>query len=162
MGPERRIVYTSLGVAFLTAGAVLWLSGNPVAIGLGAFLVALGILIFSSLLWGWPSRSLRADVREGSMEGIPRIAPIEYQVKQLRQVIPWFHGEPFGPHDLYHAMPKVTRTGQIPLYEPMTGLLDDEAFERLVASKELEVVKPDVWRATGKKVVTKRWLHRRG
>ena len=160
LGPESRNVALVLGGSFLTIGALLWVTLHSYGWIPGGILLALGVLVFSSLLWGWPSRSLRADVRQGSLEGIPTSAPIEYQVRQLRQVIPWFQGEPFGPHDLYHAMPKVTRTGQLPLYEPMTGLLQDEAFERLVASEELEVVSPLLWRATGTKP-TKHWFSRK-
>lgn len=125
---------------------------------LGWSCITVAAFLLLSLYLGWPIRSLRIGTREGSEDGIPRVAPIDYQISQLRQVIVWFHGEPFGLFDLVHALPKVSRTGRITLYEPLHGSFSTEALEFMVTDGELEAMENGFqWRATGEKP-PKYWL----
>ncbi len=150
-------------IAGVLAGVLLGV-GIPQCVSapiLGITCIVAALFLLLSLYFGWPLRSLKIGTHEGSAEGIPRVAPVEYQVAQLRQVIPWFQGDTFGLFDLVHALPKVSRTKQINLYEPLHGAFSQDALDYLVAEGDLEVVGNGQWRGTGKKPPNRwlRWRH---
>ena len=151
VGPESRNVAAVLGTAFLTVGPILWLSTVRDGWIPGAILIAFGILVFSSLLAGWPTSSLRADVESGSTEGIPWAATKEYSVDQLRQIVPHFNGARFDEHDLLAMIPKTTRRRIIPFHEPFANFQWRPGVDVMLETGELEVVSYNCWRATGKK-----------
>jgi hypothetical protein len=161
MGPEHRIILTGCATALLPVGVVLCMTSNPVSITVGIILVAFSLLLFSSLLFGWPLSSLQADVREGTQEGIPWHAPLDYQIDQLRQIVPHFNGEAFDEPGLRAMIPKARRTRIRPFHEPFENFQWREGIECLLKTGELETISYNCWRATGKKPPHRwlRWKH---
>jgi hypothetical protein len=151
MGPERRGAYVILAAAFLTVGSLLWVSVHPYGWIPGAILVVFGLVVFLSVLTGVPFASLQADVEEPSTDGIPWHAPVDYQVDQLRQIIPQFNGDAFDEPNLMRMIPKARRARKRPFHEPFQNMQWREGIEVLVGTGELEVISNGCWRATGKK-----------
>jgi len=157
LGPESRGAVTALGTSFLTIGALLWVSVHPYGWIPGAVLIVAGLLVFASLLTGRPFSSLRADVKAGSLEGVPWRSTTKYSTDQLRQIVPHFHGDAFTEPDLRNMIPKTTRTGIIPFHEPFQNFQWRDGIDVMVATGELEVISQGCWRATGRKP-PREWL----
>ena len=158
MGPERRSVFVVLGATFLTVGSLLWVSLQPNGWIPGLVLMLFGTLIFTSLLTGKPIGSLHADVQSGAMDGVPLIAPLWYQVDQLRQTVPQFHGLDFDIQMLWSLLPKTTRSRQIPLYEPLAGPSMQSALDYLASTGEL-TREGNAYRAANAPSRLVRWKH---
>jgi len=115
----------------------------------GVLLLILSTSVSLSLLWGWPSKSLQAHVKELSLSGTPWHAQVEYQLDQLRQIIPQFKGECLDDFALNAMIPKMKRTRTIPMHEPFENFQWRDGIPLLVESGELEVISGS-WYATGK------------
>jgi hypothetical protein len=146
-----------LAGTFITLGSLLWLSVHPLGWIPGSTLAVFGLAIFSSLLTGSPFSSLETDVREGTEDGIPWHAPLDYQIDQLRQIIPNFNGDAFDEPGLRAMIPKAKRARIRRFHEPFQNFQWREGAEFLVSTGELELVSKFCWRATGKKPPV-RWL----
>ena len=147
-------------IAGVIAGVLLGV-GIPQCVSapiLGWTCIAVAAILLTSLYFGFPFKTIRIGQSEGSMEGIPWTAPIEYQVAQFRQVITWLGKEQFDLWSLNEMIPKTPRTGCKSFYEPLHAYWGEAALGILVKSGELEVVKQGVWKATGKAPTKRRWL----
>jgi hypothetical protein len=76
---------------------------------------------------------------------------VDYQVDQLRQIIPQFNGDAFDEPNLMGMIPKARRARKRPFHEPFQNMQWREGIEVLVGTGELEVISRGCWRATGKK-----------
>ena len=161
MGPERRLVFAGIATGSLPAGTGLCMTHSVFLDVVGAVLLIFSLVVFASLLWGRPITSLQADVREGTEEGLPWHAPLDYQVDQLRQIIPHFNGEAFDERGLQLMIPKARRARIRQFHEPFQNFQWREGAEFLVSTGELEVISQFTWRATGKKPPSfwVRWRH---
>jgi hypothetical protein len=151
VGPESRSAIVVLGGSFLTIGALLWVSVHSFGWAPGGALIICGILVFLSLLTGRPFPTLRADVKPGSVDGIPWRSTVKYSTDQLRQIVPHFHGDAFTEPDLWNMIPKTTRSGIIPFHEPFQNFQWREGIDVMVETGELEVISKGCWRGTGRK-----------
>jgi len=84
MGPERRTVIVAIAGALCVVGGAMWLTTSaPLRIA-GGFLALLGVLMFTSLLWGQPFLSMHAKVdpereRRVTLGGLLRAAAIRLE-----------------------------------------------------------------------------------
>ena len=126
---------------------------------LGWSCIGVAVILLLSLYFGWPFGSLQIGVYEGSMEGVPLIAPLWYQVDQLRQTISQFHGTDFDLQMLWVLLPKAQRKRKFPMFEPLPGPFMVKALDFLVSTGEL--TQSNSWyRATNKKLPPwVRWKH---
>lgn len=125
-------------------------------LGWSCIVIAAGLL--SSLYFGWPVASLQIGIREGSMEGTPLVAPLTYQVDQVRQVIPQYHVIELDTHLLWSTFPKTTRKRLRSLYEPLPGVSLGPALEYLATTGEL-VRDGNVYRRGKSPTPWVRWKH---
>lgn len=89
-----------------------------------------------------------AQVHQPPGGGLPHLAPVEYQVTALRQLIAELSEtlDEFGFMNLNAAFKNVPRTGTKGLYEPMSIGTCDAGLKRLVELGELVPVGQKKWR----------------
>jgi hypothetical protein len=139
----------------LTAGISVWLAilGTTVyAAFFGTLAIAGAGLLFSSLLWNWPFRSLGTHVPAAEVGppggGIPYVPPVEYQVAALRQVIAKMTTigvTQLGLWELEEFMKNFHRSGTDPVLEPLHGVSCQEGLARLVTEGLLSLDEKGNW-----------------
>jgi hypothetical protein len=146
----ERGVIGGFAAVFCGAGVELCLTGSIGVHVFGGALIFFALLIGASVVWGRPFPRMGPS-EESTRERMPFIAPLDYQVRQLRQVLKeWEWGE-FSSGTIYQFWPQVIRRNTTRKYEPMWGALDEAVFVEL--EKTGEIVRgshPGTWRLTGR------------
>jgi hypothetical protein len=136
MDEARRSIAATLGIGLMLA-AVAWLGEAttpswPLRLFPALALFAVGVVI---VVWAWRGRP--AHVPPGG--GLPMVAPVEYQVRALRQVIARIAEttDGFGRAVLDDVLRNLPRTGTDPIYEPLMAGTCQEGMAWLVEHGEL-------------------------
>ena len=148
-GVERTIIGGFSSFAFGYGLTLCLNSSVPLAVFGGA--LALGaILITASVVSGRPIARLGPS-EESQRHRTPGVAPVSYQVRQLRQVLKEWEWGDFTSADIWNFWPQVIRTRTVRKYEPMHVALSETIFLELESRGELtRGLKPGTWRVTGK------------
>jgi hypothetical protein len=111
----------------------LWLFTLPFVLG------ALGLYVLGAVAWDWPLPARPAPTGAPVGGGIPLKAPIEYQVRALRQIVGKI-GERYEEFDhlmLDEVMKNHPRKRMDPVYEPLQAMTVFEGLAELVRRGEL-------------------------
>lgn len=121
---------------FLTTGLAFFIAESHAPgwqIGLAGASLGLAVLLFSSLIWGWPIYAL-AERLEIPVGAIGFIAPVEYQRKQLLHVIKEVppYVDTLDYTSIEGALRMPIRTGTKPIYEPLKAVTAGDGLDELV------------------------------
>lgn len=155
-GVERTIIGGFSAVVF-GFGLTLCLTGSIPIIVFGAALAFAALLIGFSLITGHIFPRLGPS-SSGSMEGVPLVAPLSYQVDQVRQAIPDYHGIDIDTYIFWQTFQKTTRKRKNSLYEPLSGASLGAALEYLVSTGELVRI-GNAYRVVNLPKLWVRWRH---
>jgi hypothetical protein len=151
-GLELRSVAAGFAASLLVIGGSVCLAAysNKLALEIsGPILVVVSVALFTSIIWGWPIRTLRSQGAEVEPPGhkVAWTAPVDYQVTALRQALAKLKQAgttTFGLYELDVMFYKLPRRGTDPVYEPFRGINCDAGLARLVELGELNVISDGV------------------
>ena len=124
-----------------------WLLGLPFVLGV------LGLYIFGAVAWEWPLPARPTPTGAPAGGGIPLEAPIEYQVRALRQIVAKI-GERYEEFDhlmLQAVMQNHPRKRMDPVYEPLHAATVFDGVAELVRRGELIDLGHWHWRLPAKR-----------
>jgi hypothetical protein len=153
----HRAAWLALGGVLLTAGlgtpVTVWTVialnpqiGQPVWLYVvAAASFGLGLYVLGAVAYGWPLPARPSAVSIPVAGTIPLLAPTEYQVRALRQVVRKVAETTLELHyGLLDAVLKShPRDGVDPVYEPLQAMTCDEGLAELVRLGELETMPGD-------------------